>query len=111
LPSQTRTGAKNRDGIAARAYPYPTARKLCMRGGSPGLPAFSKECLTRPLVHPPQQSTTRRTPMLWTIFALLMVMWALGMVSSYTLGGFIHILLLLAIVAVLIRIIQGRNPV
>lgn len=49
--------------------------------------------------------------MLWTIFALLMVMWALGMVSSYTLGGFIHILLLLAIVAVLIRIIQGRNPV
>jgi hypothetical protein len=49
--------------------------------------------------------------MLWTIFVLLLVMWALGMASAYTLGGFIHILLLLAIVAVLIRIIQRRNPI
>jgi hypothetical protein len=49
--------------------------------------------------------------MLWTIFVLLMVLWLLGMVSSYTLGGFIHILLLLAIVTVLVRIIQGRNPI
>ena len=49
--------------------------------------------------------------MLWTIFVLLVVMWVLGMVSSYTLGGFIHILLILAIATVLIRIIQGRNPV
>jgi hypothetical protein len=40
-----------------------------------------------------------------------MIMWLLGMVSSYTLGGFIHILLLLAIVVVLIRVIEGRNPV
>jgi Family of unknown function (DUF5670) len=47
---------------------------------------------------------------LWTIFVLLLLMWLLGMVSSYTLGGFIHILLVLAIVVVLIRIIQGRNP-
>jgi hypothetical protein len=49
--------------------------------------------------------------MLWTIFVLLLVLWLLGMVSSYTLGGFIHILLVLAIVVVLIRVIQGRNPV
>lgn len=49
--------------------------------------------------------------MLWTIAALLLILWLLGMVSSYTLGGFIHILLVLAIVAVLIRLIQGRNPV
>jgi hypothetical protein len=49
--------------------------------------------------------------MLWTIFVILLVMWLLGMVSSYTLGGFIHILLLLAIAVVLIRIIQGRRPV
>jgi uncharacterized protein DUF5670 len=49
--------------------------------------------------------------MLWTIFVLLMVMWLLGMVTSYTLGGFIHILLLLAVAVVLIRIIQGRTPV
>jgi hypothetical protein len=48
---------------------------------------------------------------LWTIFVLLMILWLLGMVSSYTLGGFIHVLLLLAIATVLIRIIQGRNPI
>jgi len=46
--------------------------------------------------------------MLWTIAVILLILWVLGMVSSYTLGGFIHILLLLAIAAVLIRLIQGR---
>jgi len=49
--------------------------------------------------------------MLWTIIVILLVLWLLGMVSSYTMGGFIHILLVLAIVVVLIRVIQGRNPV
>jgi len=49
--------------------------------------------------------------MLWTVFVILMVMWLLGMVTSYTLGGFIHILLVLAIVSVLISLIQGRRPV
>jgi hypothetical protein len=49
--------------------------------------------------------------MLMTIFVLLLILWALGVVSSYTLGGFIHLLLLLAIAVVLIRIIQGRQPV
>jgi len=49
--------------------------------------------------------------MLWTIFVVLLVLWALGLVSSYTLGGFIHILLVIAIAVVLIRIIQGRRPV
>ena len=49
--------------------------------------------------------------MLWTIDVLLLILWALGMVSSYMLGGFIHILLVLAIVVVLIRVIQGRSPV
>jgi Family of unknown function (DUF5670) len=53
----------------------------------------------------------RSFPMLWTIFVILIIMWMLGMVTSYTLGGFIHILLLLAIGVVLIRVIQGRNPV
>jgi Family of unknown function (DUF5670) len=47
--------------------------------------------------------------MLWTIFAVLVVLWLLGMVTSYTFGGFIHILLVLAIVTVLIRVIQGRG--
>lgn len=49
--------------------------------------------------------------MLWTIVMLLMIMWLLGMVTSYTLGGFIHILLIMAIAVVLIRVIQGRDPV
>ena len=49
--------------------------------------------------------------MLWTIFVVLLVLWALWLVSSYTLGGFIHILLIIAIAVVLIRIIQGRRPV
>ena len=49
--------------------------------------------------------------MLWTIFVILLVMWLLGIATSYTLGGFIHILLVLAIAAVLIRVIQGRTPV
>ena len=49
--------------------------------------------------------------MLWTIFVILLVLWLLGMVSSYTLGGFIHILLVLAVVVVLSRVIQGRSPV
>ncbi len=48
--------------------------------------------------------------MLWTIFVILLVMWALGLATSYTLGGFIHLLLLLAIAVVLIRVIQGRRP-
>jgi hypothetical protein len=49
--------------------------------------------------------------MLWTIFVVLLVLWALGMVSSYTLGGYIHLLLVIALAVVLIRIIQGRKPV
>jgi hypothetical protein len=49
--------------------------------------------------------------MLWTVAVILLVLWLLGVVSSYTLGGFIHILLVLAIIAVLVRIIQGRSPV
>ena len=48
--------------------------------------------------------------MLMTLFVILLVMWLLGMVSSYTLGGFIHILLLVALVVVVIRIIEGRQP-
>lgn len=49
--------------------------------------------------------------MLWTIAVILFVLWALGLVTSYTLSGFIHILLVLAVVAVILGIIQGRRPV
>jgi hypothetical protein len=47
--------------------------------------------------------------MLWTIFVILLVLWLLGLVSSYTLGGFIHILLVSAVVLLLLNIIQGRR--
>ena len=47
--------------------------------------------------------------MLWTIAVILGVLWLLGMVSSYTMGGFVHLLLLLAVAAVLINLIQGRR--
>ena len=49
--------------------------------------------------------------MLETIAVILLVLWLLGVVTSYTVGGFIHLLLVLAIVMVLIRVIQGRNPI
>jgi hypothetical protein len=49
--------------------------------------------------------------MLWTIFVILLVLWLLGLVSSYTLGGYIHLLLVIAVVVVVIRLLQGRPPV
>jgi hypothetical protein len=48
--------------------------------------------------------------MLWTVFVILLVLWLLGLVSSYTLGGFIHLLLIIALAVFLINIIQGRRP-
>jgi Family of unknown function (DUF5670) len=48
--------------------------------------------------------------MLWTIFVILLVLWLVGLVSSYTLGGFIHILLVIAIVVLIIQLLSGRRP-
>jgi Family of unknown function (DUF5670) len=59
----------------------------------------------------PPKFTFWEAGMLWTIFVILLVLWLLGMVSSYTLGGFIHILLVIALAIILIRVIQGRRPV
>ena len=47
--------------------------------------------------------------MLWTIFVILLILWLLGLVTSHTMGGFIHILLVIAIVVVLVQVIQGRR--
>jgi hypothetical protein len=47
--------------------------------------------------------------MLWTIVVILIVLWALGFVTSYTMGGLIHVLLVIAVVVVLVRVIQGRK--
>jgi hypothetical protein len=49
--------------------------------------------------------------MLWTIFVVLAVLWLLGLVTSSTMGGFIHILLVLAVVVLLFRLMQGRRPI
>jgi hypothetical protein len=47
--------------------------------------------------------------MLWTIAVVLIILWLLGLVSSYTMGGFIHVLLVIAVIVVLLRVIQGRK--
>ena len=49
--------------------------------------------------------------MLWTIFVILLILWLLGMITGYALGGFIHILLVIAVVVLVIRLIQGRSVV
>lgn len=48
--------------------------------------------------------------MLWTIVVILLILWLLGIVSSYTLGGFIHLLLVLAVIIIVVNLIQGRRP-
>ena len=52
----------------------------------------------------------KESVMLWTICVILIILWLLGLISGYTIGGFIHILLVIAIIVVLVRIIQGRRP-
>jgi hypothetical protein len=52
----------------------------------------------------------KKNSMLWTIFVILLVLWLLGLVSSYTMGGFIHLLLVIAVVVLVIQLIQGRRP-
>ena len=47
--------------------------------------------------------------MLWTIFVILLVMWALGLVTSYTMGGFVHILLVIAVIVLVVNLLQGRR--
>ena len=56
-------------------------------------------------------SSSQEGAILWTIFVILLVLWLLGMVSSYTLGGFLHVLLVVAVVIALIQLIQGRRVV
>ncbi|HXE56703.1 MAG TPA: lmo0937 family membrane protein [Gemmatimonadales bacterium] len=77
-------------------------------GRSPGSEGASHDSSEAP--HDLGETRTKEFTMLWTIFVILVVLWVLGMVSSYTLGGFIHVLLVLAVVVVLIRVIQGRRP-
>jgi fatty acid desaturase len=57
------------------------------------------------------EATTKEAIMLWTIFIVLLVLWALGFVSGYAIGGFIHLLLVIAVVVLLIQLIQGRSSI
>ena len=57
------------------------------------------------------QATKEIVDMLYTIAVVLVILWALGLVTAYTMGGFIHVLLVIAVVVVLLRIIGGRSPV
>jgi len=57
------------------------------------------------------RAVEKEAAMLWTIALVLLTLWAVGLVSSVTMGGFIHLLLVAAIVVVLVRVIQGRRPV
>jgi hypothetical protein len=61
---------------------------------------------------PSEQTLSREDKnMLWTIFVILLVLWALGLVTSYTMGGMIHLLLVIALVVVVIQLVQGRRVV
>jgi hypothetical protein len=56
-----------------------------------------------------ETTALQEVDMLWTIFVILLVLWLLGIVSSYTLGGFIHILLVLALVVLILQLVTGRR--
>jgi O-antigen ligase len=77
------------------AYPRSSAAQLCFA-------VWTCTC-----THAPQRSKT----MLWTIFAVLLVLWLLGIATSYTAGGLIHVLLVIALVVMVIRLFQGRRVV
>ena len=69
-------------------------------------PEFAQNALARDLL-----STGRRQIMLWTLVLFMLVLWALGLATSYTLGGLLHILLVVAVVAAVIQLVQGRRAV
>ena len=62
------------------------------------------------MIGSPRPKLPEEDDMLWTIVVILLVLWLLGLVSSYTLGGFIHLLLVIAVIVVIINLIQGRRP-
>ncbi|SRR6266498_3918984 len=75
------------------------------------LPAESQSNFDVAGIIPARKPKSEEPNMLWTLFVILLVLWLLGVVSSYTLGGFIHILLVLAVVALVFQLLSGRRPV
>src|SRR2546422_3176067 len=89
-----------RGGQFIQGYANPTTSRLQNKFkeiSAPGCPGTNRG---KPI---------QRKSMLWTIFVILLVLWLLGLVSSYTMGGFIHILLVIAVVVLIINLIQGRR--
>jgi len=72
--------------------------------------AFCPDCLDASRIKCPSDQLQKETIMLYTIAVILVILWLLGLVTSYTIGGFIHVLLVIAIVVILLRIISGRRP-
>jgi hypothetical protein len=73
------------------------------KANSPGRHSSNRERIA-------SSNKNRSFIMLYTIAVILLIMWLLGLVTSYTMGGFIHVLLVIAVIVVLIRLISGRNP-
>jgi hypothetical protein len=82
---------------------------LLRRTGEPSLPQ-SRDWVVGRLSFAPETETKKGIIMLYTFAVVLIILWLLGFVSSYTMGGFIHVLLVIAIVMVLVRIITGKKP-
>jgi hypothetical protein len=78
---------------------------------SPSIIVLPRSRLPRPSAADTHECEEDKMDLLITLAVILLILWLLGLVTSFTLGGFIHILLVLAIVVVLIRVIQGRRPV
>jgi hypothetical protein len=72
---------------------------------------WHRKCFFSPRASRTETSTIEERHMLWTIFVILLVLWLLGLVTSYTMGGFIHILLVVAVAVLLIQLITGRRVV
>jgi fatty acid desaturase len=66
-------------------------------------------CCARSASRQGKRATRKENTMLWTIAVILIILWALGLVSGYTLGNFIHVLLVIAIIVIVIQVIQGRG--
>jgi hypothetical protein len=98
---------QNSATILVQTQPVASAGRTLSR--HEGAERCRREALPRPQAA--RRRRCKETPMLWTIFVILLVLWLFGMVSSYTIGGFIHILLVIAVVVLLIRLIQGRRPI
>jgi hypothetical protein len=87
-------------------------RQSCQNGWGDPVTAVTpadRQCAYDPSVPTAEAGSTEEATMLWTIFVILLVLWLLGVVTSYTMGGFIHVLLVVAVVLAIMQLLQGRR--